>query len=156
MFTGKERDTESGLDYFGARYLGSTIGRWMSPDPAGIGYADAENLGGPVEVPAVTALLQTPDKIEGADRIFSGIYMISTKTLLERTLATRPDPQAFRVYLGHAGWTSDQLQKANVGLDLGWNSGAAIADLNHDLVVLVESPYACREDQGCGGLSAQN
>ena len=30
--TGKERDTESGLDYFGARSFGSTMGRWMSPD----------------------------------------------------------------------------------------------------------------------------
>lgn len=31
-FTGKERDTESGLDYFGARYYSSSMGRWMSPD----------------------------------------------------------------------------------------------------------------------------
>jgi RHS repeat-associated protein len=31
-FTGKERDTESGLDYFGARYYSSSIGRFMSPD----------------------------------------------------------------------------------------------------------------------------
>jgi RHS repeat-associated protein len=31
-YTGKERDTESGLDYFGARYYGSSMGRWMSPD----------------------------------------------------------------------------------------------------------------------------
>jgi len=31
-YTGKERDTESGLDYFGARYYGSNMGRWMSPD----------------------------------------------------------------------------------------------------------------------------
>jgi len=31
-FTGKERDTESGLDYFGARYYGSNMGRWLSPD----------------------------------------------------------------------------------------------------------------------------
>lgn len=31
-FTGKERDTESGLDYFGARYYASTMGRFMSPD----------------------------------------------------------------------------------------------------------------------------
>src|SRR5207245_2635157 len=30
-FTGKER--ESGLDNFGARYFGSTMGRFMSPDP---------------------------------------------------------------------------------------------------------------------------
>jgi RHS repeat-associated protein len=31
-FTGKERDTESGNDYFGARYYASSMGRWMSPD----------------------------------------------------------------------------------------------------------------------------
>ena len=31
-FTGKERDAESGLDYFGARYYGSALGRWTSPD----------------------------------------------------------------------------------------------------------------------------
>jgi RHS repeat-associated protein len=34
--TGKERDTESGLDYFGARYYGSNMGRFMSPDPSGL------------------------------------------------------------------------------------------------------------------------
>jgi RHS repeat-associated protein len=30
--TGKERDAESGNDYFGARYYASSMGRWMSPD----------------------------------------------------------------------------------------------------------------------------
>ncbi len=34
-FTGKERDTESGNDYFGARYYSSMMGRWMSPDKPG-------------------------------------------------------------------------------------------------------------------------
>jgi RHS repeat-associated protein len=33
VFTGKERDAESGLDYFGARYYASSMGRFMSPDP---------------------------------------------------------------------------------------------------------------------------
>jgi RHS repeat-associated protein len=32
LFTGKERDTESGNDYFGARYYASSMGRFMSPD----------------------------------------------------------------------------------------------------------------------------
>ena len=31
-FTGKERDTESGNDYFDARYYSSAMGRFMSPD----------------------------------------------------------------------------------------------------------------------------
>lgn len=43
-FTGKERDTESGLDYFGARYYASSMGRFMSPDwsedPDTIPYGD--------------------------------------------------------------------------------------------------------------------
>ncbi len=42
-FTGKERDTESGLDYFGARYLNSNLGRFMTPDwaaaPTAVPYA---------------------------------------------------------------------------------------------------------------------
>jgi len=33
IYTGKERDTESGNDYFGARYYASSMGRFMSPDP---------------------------------------------------------------------------------------------------------------------------
>jgi RHS repeat-associated protein len=46
-YTGKERDTESGNDYFGARYYTSGMGRFMSPDwsdvPAPIPYADEGN-----------------------------------------------------------------------------------------------------------------
>ncbi len=46
-FTTKERDTESGNDYFGARYLSSNVGRFISPDwsknPQGVPYADFRN-----------------------------------------------------------------------------------------------------------------
>jgi len=46
-FTGKERDTESGNDYFEARYYSSAMGRFMSPDwsdkPDPIPYADLED-----------------------------------------------------------------------------------------------------------------
>jgi len=31
-FTGKERDQESGLDFFGVRYMSAAVGRFMSPD----------------------------------------------------------------------------------------------------------------------------
>ncbi len=43
-FTGKERDDESGLDYFGARYYGNALGRFITPDWAAkataVPYAD--------------------------------------------------------------------------------------------------------------------
>jgi RHS repeat-associated protein len=32
-FTGKERDTETNYDYFGARYYDSELGRWLQVDP---------------------------------------------------------------------------------------------------------------------------
>jgi RHS repeat-associated protein len=35
-YTGMERDEESGLNCHGARYLSTTLGRWVSPDPSGI------------------------------------------------------------------------------------------------------------------------
>jgi RHS repeat-associated protein len=43
-FTGKERDAETGLDYFGARYNSSSMGRFMSPDPLGGSLADPQSL----------------------------------------------------------------------------------------------------------------
>jgi RHS repeat-associated protein len=55
-FTGKERDGESGLDYFGARYYASAQGRFLSPDP--------ENVGATLEQPqgwnAYSYSLNTP------------------------------------------------------------------------------------------------
>lgn len=43
-FTGKERDSETGLDYFGARYFSAAQGRWTTPDwsatPQAVPYAD--------------------------------------------------------------------------------------------------------------------
>jgi len=46
-FEGKERDTESGNDDFGARYYSSVYGRWLSPDwssiPAPVPYANLSN-----------------------------------------------------------------------------------------------------------------
>jgi len=36
LFTGKERDAESGNDYFDARYFASSMGRFLSPDPFNI------------------------------------------------------------------------------------------------------------------------
>jgi len=46
-FEGKERDTETGNDDFGARYYSNHFGRWLSPDwsavPAPVPYANLTN-----------------------------------------------------------------------------------------------------------------
>jgi RHS repeat-associated protein len=47
QFTGKEYDSDTGLNYFGARYYASNMGRWMSPDwaekPTAVPYANYGN-----------------------------------------------------------------------------------------------------------------
>ena len=72
--------------------------------------SDPVYLGGPVETPLVSALFQSPAKIEGAENILGGVYLISAKTLFEQTLSAQPSPGVFHVYLGYAGWTIDQLR----------------------------------------------
>ncbi|MHB1938946.1 MAG: RHS repeat-associated core domain-containing protein [Acidobacteriaceae bacterium] len=41
-FTGQIHDQESGNDFFNARYYASTMGRFLSPDPAGMQAVDLE------------------------------------------------------------------------------------------------------------------
>ncbi len=72
--------------------------------------SDPVYLGGPVGPSAVFALLKSSTKMEKAENIFGGVYLISDKALFEQTISARPDPGAFHVYLGYAGWTQDQLR----------------------------------------------
>jgi RHS repeat-associated protein len=43
FYTGYERDTESGNDYAQARHYANSMGRFLSPDPSGLAYADPDN-----------------------------------------------------------------------------------------------------------------
>ena len=72
--------------------------------------SDPVYLGGPVGPPAVFALFQSPAKIEKAENIFGGVYLISDKDLFEQTISARPEPDVFHVYVGYCGWTRDQLR----------------------------------------------
>jgi len=72
--------------------------------------SDPVYVGGPVEMPAVFALFQSSANVEGAEHVFGKVYLIAEKNLFENTIATRPDPGVFHVYLGYAGWTIEQLQ----------------------------------------------
>jgi len=75
--TGKEKDTESGLDYFRARYDGSNMGRFMSPDwsddPVAIPYSDLSN----------------PPPFDVPPRNLSELKQEFSRKLLERTEAMK-------------------------------------------------------------------
>lgn len=72
--------------------------------------SDPVYLGGPVETPTVFALLRSKNKLENSEHVFGDIYWISAKAVLEKTVSSHPDPSVFHVYLGYAGWTTDQLR----------------------------------------------
>ncbi len=59
-FTGKERDSESGLDNFGARYDSSSMGRFMTPDPIVI---TTERLYDPQQLNAYSYVRNNPTRL---------------------------------------------------------------------------------------------
>jgi putative transcriptional regulator len=73
-------------------------------------------LGGPVAVSGVMGLVRTAAKLEDAKRVFGDVYMISSKSAVEKAIAANTDPKTFRLYLGYAGWDAGQLE-FEMGLD---------------------------------------
>jgi RHS repeat-associated protein len=78
-FTGKQRDTESGLDYFGARYYTASFGRFMQADPH---FSDLQRIADP-------------------QRLNLYVYARSNPLLF-----VDPDGKEVRVYTERLGWSS--------------------------------------------------
>jgi putative transcriptional regulator len=94
------------------------------------GRSDPVYMGGPVEVQNVLALLRAGTMPEGATHVSGKVYLVSSKLLLEKTLAERAEPGEFRVYLGYCGWGPGQLENETVhGF---WHIFASDADLVFD------------------------
>jgi putative transcriptional regulator len=66
--------------------------------------------GGPVGRAGVLALLRSANPPQEAGRIFADVYLVSSQSLLESTLAAGTEPDRFRVYLGYCGWGAGQLE----------------------------------------------
>lgn len=80
------------------------------------GRKDPVYFGGPVLPNGILGLLRSPTKVEKARHIFSDVYLLSNKELLEKALAAGTRQNAFRIYLGYSGWGAGQLEHE---LDLG-------------------------------------
>jgi putative transcriptional regulator len=74
------------------------------------GRNDLVYIGGPVQLNSVLALLKASSKPEGANRVFGDVYLIGSKDLLARTMASRAEPAVFHTYIGYAGWSAGQLE----------------------------------------------
>jgi RHS repeat-associated protein len=78
-FEGKERDTETGNDDFGARYYSNRFGRWLSADwssvPAPVPYA---NLSNPQTLNLYSMVADDPESFADLDGHTPFIYQVGT------------------------------------------------------------------------------
>ena len=85
------------------------ISRAFPKLPEAKGLADPIYAGGPVQRSVILALLKSDAKPEDAEPVLEHVSMISSQSLLEKTLEARPESGAFHLYLGYSGWTAKQL-----------------------------------------------
>ena len=103
-------DTEGAIGLILNRRTDRPISQVLAQLKTAKDLSDPVYMGGPVETPTVFGLFRSADKLEDAEHVFGGVYWISSKTALEKTISSRPDPDVFHVYLGYAGWSTDQLR----------------------------------------------
>ena len=74
------------------------------------GRPDPIYIGGPVEQTGIMALARSNADVAGAKHVLGDVYLIATKTLLNKSLASPIAASAFHVFLGYAGWSAPQLR----------------------------------------------
>ena len=67
-------------------------------------------FGGPVEPRGVFALVRSDTKPRAATHVFNDVYLITSKTDLDKSVAAGPDPKRFRAIMGYSGWGAGQLE----------------------------------------------
>ncbi len=72
--------------------------------------SDPVYLGGPVDLAVVLALLRSTTSPDKTPPVMPGIYLVSTRAVLERALAAGAGPREFHAYVGYCGWGSGQLE----------------------------------------------
>ena len=120
-FTGKERDTESGLDMFGARYYGSSLGRFITPDwaakPVTVPYA---HFGNPQSLNLYSYVQNNPTTVGDPDGHCSGADCAKITVTAEKS--KEPDIESSR-----EGMTSTTTVEGEVQYTVK-NGGKPMAD----------------------------
>ncbi|MDE1162075.1 MAG: RHS repeat-associated core domain-containing protein [Acidobacteriaceae bacterium] len=136
-FTGKERDAETGLDYFGARYYASSMGRWMSPDwadkPEAVPYSSLDNpqslnLYGYVGNNPLSKA--DPDGHDPSDLIFDGqAHTITLVSSDGKTVGSWPAANNVAVHAPAGeggGYTHGPIQDGTYDINSGDSKGATM------------------------------
>lgn len=145
-FTGKERDTETGLDYFGARYLSAAQGRFTSPDfpllDQNLGDPQSWNLYSYVRNNPLIFTDPTGRCKQGADGKYHDSddgpcvapggtsVTVTEKAPKERDHAAEAQAEMFRMQ--YEAWRRDQERKAREDQPLGENAKQILAQVGRN------------------------
>jgi RHS repeat-associated protein len=152
-FTGKEHDPETNLDYFGARYYGSTFGRFLTPDwaatPVPIPYAQ---MGIPQTLNLYTYVQNNPITgvdPDGHDPVIGGILGAGAGAgyILFRT------GQFYFTGKGRIPTPQETANAIKIGFAVGATFGAALGDMQ-DKKDAPSKPQSAPEPQTDKGQSS--
>jgi RHS repeat-associated protein len=119
-FTGKERDEETGLYYYGARYLDSKASRWLSTDPALGDYIP----GAPVDDEARKQNQSLPGMGGVFNTVNLHLYHYAGNNPVKYT---DPDGKADAANILRTGWSiADSISQADGPLLIGETIGLVI------------------------------
>jgi RHS repeat-associated protein len=157
-FTGKKRDLETGLDYFGARYYSNGLGRWVSADwsatPVPVPYADPAD---PQSLSLYSYVRNIPttrfdsdghtivlDNDKRADRVDTQNRVTGTTTKAEQKLFTRVlNPKTGKVELKIDADKAKSFKGDHTG---AYNRLAgAIGDTQHTASVGIHDTYTASD-----------
>ena len=71
---------------------------------------DKVYFGGPVDIESVWFLFRAPKPPEHAVQACAGIYLSSSRDLLQQLLAREKPMDGLRIFIGHSGWAPGQLE----------------------------------------------
>ena len=110
-YTSKERDTESGLDCFGARYYDARVGKWLSLDP----MADKFIPWSPYAYSFCNPLrFVDPSGMEGEDGIIKGVW----SSIVTEIFGGRTDQESHEIAQTSSGEiVTDGISKLNQNID---------------------------------------
>jgi putative transcriptional regulator len=111
--------------------------------------SDPMYVGGPVDLSSVFGLFRSTGKPDEAHHVLGDVYLISTRALLEKTLAGTLGPDQFHAYAGYCGWGAGQLQSEMerggwyiFGGDSSWVFDSAPGSVWDRLIVRTEQNIA--------------
>jgi RHS repeat-associated protein len=148
-YTGKERDTENGLHYHGARYYAAWLGRWTSCDPAGA--TDSNNLY--LFVRANPVILSDKTGLIGEGPTINSVLTLPAKGQFGSVLPMSRQPKAWYDAAGNRLTENEHIMSRGATKAITTDPSTGLSDYtardyHNDATVRVERNFALEKTSG--------